>query len=453
MTFGDFLYAVGFHVEYTAVRFLRGGRVLVRGLAWALVSLAAVLLRPVVRAAANFKAAVTRPRQLAVYLLPAVAAAALVWFVRAALARPFVLQVEVNGQVVGCVASEQAFEAARADVQARLADAADWDVQPSYTLVAGSADTRTLTEREIADAILQAAGGDITAGTAVYIDGALRFVTTEGDHLRQFLYAVRQPWQAADVQTGFVHSLRLADGIYPAAAVTPYPEMIHALRDGDGLLQVKVVRHESVTKALPYPTEVVEDADLDFGKTETVQAGQNGAELVTSEITEVDGAVVSAQVVDVQLLQAAVPEVVHRGTRLKSGMIGKLGTGTFLWPVPGYSGISRWAALPNGHRGVDITAPYGTPIYAADAGTVIAAQWHNHPTMSWGYYVEIDHGNGYKTLYAHMSSFVVQAGQTVTKGQLIGYVGATGHATGNHCHFEMYYNNALISARNVFPDM
>lgn len=165
------------------------------------------------------------------------------------------------------------------------------------------------------------------------------------------------------------------------------------------------------------------------------------------------GEVVSTRVVDVQLVQAAVPEVIHRGTRLKSGMIGRLGTGSFLWPVPGYSGISRWASLPYGHRGVDITAPYGTPIYAADAGTVIAAQWHNHPTMSWGYYVEIDHGNGYKTLYAHMSSFVVQAGQTVEKGQLIGYVGATGAATGPHCHFEMYYNNALISARNVFPDM
>ena len=153
------------------------------------------------------------------------------------------------------------------------------------------------------------------------------------------------------------------------------------------------------------------------------------------------------------LFQLHPKEVIHRGTRLKSGMIGRLGTGSFLWPVPGYSGISRWASLPYGHRGVDITAPYGTPIYAADAGTVIAAQWHNHPTMSWGYYVEIDHGNGYKTLYAHMSSFVVQAGQTVEKGQLIGYVGATGAATGPHCNFEMYYNNALISARNVFPDM
>lgn len=108
---------------------------------------------------------------------------------------------------------------------------------------------------------------------------------------------------------------------------------------------------------LPFETQTIEDAGLDFGKTETVQAGQNGSELVTSEITTVAGEVVSTRVVDVQLVQAAVPEVIHRGTRLKSGMIGRLGTGSFLWPVPGYSGISRWASLPYGHRGVDITAP------------------------------------------------------------------------------------------------
>ena len=345
-------------------------------------------------------------------------------------------------------------EAARAAARRKTLDELTTRLAETETALAGlaDADTRPMTERETADAILRAAGGEITEGTAVYLDGALRFVTDEGDHLRQFLYAVRAPWQTDGVQTDFVHALRLVDGIYPAAAITPYRDLTAALR-ADDLLQVKAVRYETVTQELPFETQTIEDAGLDFGKTETVQAGQNGSELVTSEITTVAGEVVSTRVVDVQLVQAAVPEVIHRGTRLKSGMIGRLGTGSFLWPVPGYSGISRWASLPYGHRGVDITAPYGTPIYAADAGTVIAAQWHNHPTMSWGYYVEIDHGNGYKTLYAHMSSFVVQAGQTVEKGQLIGYVGATGAATGSHCHFEMYYNNALISARNVFPDM
>lgn len=451
MTFGDVLYFVGFHVEYTAVRVGRGTAFWLRELARALVQLLAVVLRPPVRAAADFRAALIHPHRLVGLLLPLAAGAALVFYVRTTLAQPFVLRVEVGGQTVGYLPGEQAFEAARADVQARISGAADWDIQPEYTLVWG-AGVQTMTERETADAILRAAGGDITEGTAVYIDGTLRYITTEGDHLRCCLYAVRQLWQTEGVQTDFVHPLRLVDGIYPAVAVTPYGTLLDALRDS-GLLQVKVTRYETVTKELPFETQTVEDADLDFGKAKTVQAGQSGSEQVTSEIVTVDGAVVSCQAVDVQLLQAPVPEIIHRGTRLKSGMIGKLGTGSFLWPVPGYSGISRWANLPYGHRGVDITAPYGTPIYAADAGTVIAAQWHNHPTASWGYYVEIDHGNGYKTLYGHMSSFVVQTGQTVTKGQLIGYVGATGAATGNHCHFEMYYNNALISARNVFPDI
>lgn len=424
MTFGDVLYFVGFHVEYTAVRVGRGTVFWLRELARALVQLLAVVLRPPVRAAADFRAALTHPHRLVGLLLPLAAGAALVFYVRTTLAQPFVLRVEVGGQTVGYLPGEQAFEAARADVQARISGAADWDIQPEYTLVWG-AGVQTMTERETADAILRAAGGDITEGTAVYIDGTLRYITTEGDHLRRCLYAVRQLWQTEGVQTDFVHPLRLVDGIYPAVAVTPYGTLLDALRDS-GLLQVKVTRYETVTKELPFETQTVEDADLDFGKTKTVQTGQSGSEQVTSEIVTVDGAVVSCQAVDVQLLQA---------------------------PVPGYSGISRWANLPYGHRGVDITAPYGTPIYAADAGTVIAAQWHNHPTASWGYYVEIDHGNGYKTLYGHMSSFVVQTGQTVTKGQLIGYVGATGVATGNHCHFEMYYNNALISARNVFPDI
>ena len=327
-------------MEYTAVRVGRGLAALAHGAARALLTLLAVVLRPAMRAADSFKAALTHPRQLAGYAVPLLAAGVLAWFVRTALARPFVLRVEVGGQVVGYVTDEQAFDAARADVQARLTGVAGWNVQPAYTLVMADADTRPMTERETADAILRAAGGEITEGTAVYLDGALRFVTDEGDHLRQFLYAVRAPWQTDGVQTDFVHALRLVDGIYPAAAITPYRDLTAALR-ADDLLQVKAVRYETVTRELPFETQTIEDAGLDFGKTETVQAGQNGSELVTSEITTVAGEVVSTRVVDVQLVQASVPEVIHRGTRLKSGMIGRLGTGSFLWPVPGYSGISQ----------------------------------------------------------------------------------------------------------------
>ena len=457
LNFGDFLYYIGFQVEYTFVRLVRGLAFLIGGLARALAALLFILLRPAVQTAGSFCAALRHPRQLASWLVPGVCAVLLALHIHGVLTQPYILQVEVNGQSVGYVAEEQDFDAARADVQARLHAAGtsvDWELSPAYTLVMGSRHTPVMTEREIADAILRASGGEITEGTAVYIDGSLRLVLREGDHLRSYLQTVLDPWRVPGRTTSFAHALRLVDGIYPAGSIRPYSEAIQTLQaDGSALLQVQSRGYETTEQPVPYETQTVEDPDLDFGRTETVQAGQEGVEQVTRELTYLDGTLTDSQVVDVQLLQAPVPEIQHRGTRLRSGMIGRLGTGSFIWPVPGYSGISRWANLPYGHRGVDITAPYGTPIYAADSGTVIAAQWHNHPTASWGYYVEIDHGNGYKTLYAHMSSFVVQAGETVTKGQLIGYVGATGYATGNHCHFEMYYNNTLISARNVFPDL
>ena len=85
------------------------------------------------------------------------------------------------------------------------------------------------------------------------------------------------------------------------------------------------------------------------------------------------------------------------------------------------------------HNRVDIPAPYGTPIYATADGIVGRAQ----RLGGYGNYVEIEHGNAIETRYGHMSSFVVQPGQQVKKGDVIGYVGSTGRSTGNHLHYEV----------------
>ncbi len=133
LTFGDFLYFAGFHVEYTAVRVGRGLAALAHGAARALLTLLAVVLRPAVRAADSFKAALTHPRQLAGCAVPLLAAGVLAWFVRTTLARPFVLRVEVGGQVVGYVAGEHSTRPAP-DVQARLTGVADWTSSPRTPL-------------------------------------------------------------------------------------------------------------------------------------------------------------------------------------------------------------------------------------------------------------------------------------------------------------------------------
>lgn len=122
------------------------------------------------------------------------------------------------------------------------------------------------------------------------------------------------------------------------------------------------------------------------------------------------------------------------------------GTGTFSWPVNGeitspygYRIHPIWGTRIY-HSGIDIGVDEGTPVHAADGGTVIAAEWYG----GYGYAVVIDHGNGLSTLYGHNSELAVSAGQTVSKGQVIAYAGSTGNSTGPHVHFEVRVNGDAV---------
>ncbi len=111
-----------------------------------------------------------------------------------------------------------------------------------------------------------------------------------------------------------------------------------------------------------------------------------------------------------------------------------------IWPVNGPVTSPfgyRWGRL---HAGIDIGVPYGTPIHAAAAGTVVIAAW----TGGYGNYTCIDHGGGLATCYAHQSSYAVSVGTQVSQGQVIGYVGDTGHSFGAHLHFEVRINGTPV---------
>jgi len=117
-------------------------------------------------------------------------------------------------------------------------------------------------------------------------------------------------------------------------------------------------------------------------------------------------------------------------------------TGGFVWPTSGQiSQGYRWY-----HKAVDIANSIGTPILAADSGTVTVAGWPDN--TGYGNRVMIDHGNGYVTLYAHMSRIDVVAGQTVNRGDQIGAMGSTGRSTGPHLHFEIRAAGALQNPLN-----
>ena len=120
--------------------------------------------------------------------------------------------------------------------------------------------------------------------------------------------------------------------------------------------------------------------------------------------------------------------------------------GELCWPLPGHTYISchfgEMDAFGNaGHRGTDIPAPEGTPILAAHSGTVLVSGWND----SYGNQVLLDNGAGLSTRYAHMTQTAVTAGEAVTAGQVIGYVGSTGDSTGFHLHFEVMQNGVRVN--------
>ena len=119
---------------------------------------------------------------------------------------------------------------------------------------------------------------------------------------------------------------------------------------------------------------------------------------------------------------------------------------SYAFPLKSYSYVSseygsRWGTT---HTGIDLAAPAGTHIYSWRSGTVTFAGWSG----GYGNFIIVDHGDGFVTRYAHCSKIAVTKGQTVSQGQVIGYVGTTGNSTGNHLHFEIKVNGNFVNPRN-----
>jgi len=144
--------------------------------------------------------------------------------------------------------------------------------------------------------------------------------------------------------------------------------------------------------------------------------------------------------------KAGVSKAIYGGGACEGSFEGAYGSGAFIWPAGNHvlSGNDYWP----GHLGIDIGAGEGAAIYAADSGVIVFAGW---ATGGYGNTVMIDHGNGYQTLYAHLSTVRVSCGRSVSKGQTIGSAGSTGNSTGAHLHFEVRYQGGFVNPWFVLP--
>lgn len=221
-------------------------------------------------------------------------------------------------------------------------------------------------------------------------------------------------------------------------------------------LAVTVTRLEVFDEYTPYETEYYDDSSRYIGAQVTTRDGEYGVDRVTANISYINGVEVRRKELTRMTVSEPVSKLVAKGTKaLPSKLpasIQDVEIGQMYWPVGGYDGGAISETMYGyggyyGHSGVDIAANYGTPIYAAESGKVILAQWY----YDYGNAVIIQHNNGIKTLYAHCSYLHVSAGEYVTQGQQIADVGATGRAYGNHLHFEVRVNDVCVYPLTYLP--
>ena len=225
---GEALYALGFSAEYA---FVRVGRTVCRGVSGALLWVRS-LLHTIVSMAFPGAAQMVRDlfgpivlffrgmgSRMAMYILPVLALAGMVTVVQNTIRQPYALEVQVNGQTVGYVANEDVFNSAKEAVQERINDAGTdentkWTVEPTYTI---SVAHSVLDENEMANAILKSSSDQISEGTALYLDGELTAVCSDGTALQSYLSSLLEPYEDPkdpNVTVGFNKEVTLENGIY-----------------------------------------------------------------------------------------------------------------------------------------------------------------------------------------------------------------------------------------------
>lgn len=197
-------------------------------------------------------------------------------------------------------------------------------------------------------------------------------------------------------------------------------------------------------ETVPYVTYYTRNEALHAGQKKIVSKGVNGSKKVQYQVIVEDGELVSKNAVKETIVKQPTNAKIQIGSAVTGGLGTNLG---LIFPVEGYI-TSEFGGRPDPftgadskHKGLDIGAVKGTPIYAASGGKIIQSSNKNN---GYGNCVIIEHSSGFKTLYAHCSELLVKEGEIVTAGQLIAKVGSTGRSTGPHLHYGMMVNGTYV---------
>ena len=408
------------------------------------------------------------------------------------------LRMDYNGRTLGYVESEALFNEATDMASARVGSNVEFSLNsmPTYTLEFVD-DVEYVTKNALCDAIINNLKTDAVKATGLYVNGEYVTATASELDMKVILQSILQDYETG--QEGeivqFADEVQVTEGYYTAASIkTPQEveqkltskskvEEYYTVVKGDTVslvaekfgmtsaqlkalnptmdsklirigqkllvsaaratLPVHTVRTETYTQTVNYKVERVNTSDLYVGQSRIQVTGKNGQIQKTDQVTYQDGIEVGRENVETVTLQEAVTQRVLVGTKKRPTVHStQASTGRYIWPVPGHRVITKYFKYYYGspHNAIDIQAPRGTPIVAADAGVVTSAGWH----YGYGNNIYIRHDDGTVTFYAHCSSLAVTTGSRVPQGMTIAYVGNTGSwSRGNHLHFGVMDANGV----------
>ncbi len=345
-------------------------------------------------------------------------------------------------------------------------------------------------------------GAELVEACGIYVDGEFVGAVTDGEQIADELTSVLEEYREEEgiIEVDFAVEPDLKQGLYRTEALVDEGDMknfltgekkvvseytaeeedtpekiaedfdmsvdevkelnpeIEKIENGE---QVKIKETVSVLP-VKYTMEEQEEEIIEIDgfsyddSNEIISSGIRGKKLRTYEVTYIDGNEVSRKLTSTETIELPSEETEEEAVKAEASSISAelqtesipetndIFAGEFIWPVNG-GYVSDPFISDRNHKGLDIAAPSGTEIYAADGGTVIEAGWNDGGYGNW---VIIDHGNGYTTCYAHASEVYVTAGQVVERGQHIAAVGTTGDSTGNHCHFEVRYGGSYLNPQD-----
>lgn len=417
----------------------------------------------------------------------------------------YAVAVEYNGQSIGYIANETVYEEASRLLQERITyenGEAKLDTSPTFSLAITSK-SELRSEEELVNDMIRSASNDIVESKGVYIDGTFYGAVEDDSRIAAAVGEILSKYQtgSTDETVELLKPVEVKEGLYLTATLVDPQEIVDLLQsevEGETLytiekgdtpsavakkhglayadfkamnpdceksfvvgktvylsksvpfMSVKVTRRETYQTETMYETETVSDKTKSISYSKVTQQGVKGVSEITADVQYVNGVETGRSIVQTKVLQAVVNQKITKGTKVptsasSSKVTAATGSGSlkglkFMWPVNGGYVSSPFGGKRN-HKGVDIAAPKGTAIYAAEDGVVTLSRWYT----TYGNCVIINHGNGIQTLYGHASKLVVKQGQKVKKGDLIALVGSTGRSYGNHCHFEIQRNGTRIN--------